>query len=187
MRFKSNFGSLFLMKISCILVAQIKMRNYNICMNELLSLRKELGLTQEQTASICGVSRRTYQTYEEKGDINKVFKELLEKLDSMGVLDGSNYILNIKTIKRVANEVFTNFSQIKCAYLYGSYARNEATGKSDVDILVVCEPMGLTFYGLVSDLEEKLHKKVDLQTFRQIEDNKEFVQKILIEGIKIYG
>ena len=36
-------------------------------MNALRSLRKEMQLTQVEAAQICGVSRRTYQTYEENG------------------------------------------------------------------------------------------------------------------------
>lgn len=47
--------------------------------------------------------------------------------------------------------------------LFGSYARNEATEKSDIDILVEFEkPVGFEFIDLAIELEEILHKKVDL-------------------------
>ena len=49
-------------------------------MNELREKRKELGLTQIQAASVCGVSRRTYQTYEETQNLNKTYDELLNIL-----------------------------------------------------------------------------------------------------------
>ena len=156
-------------------------------MNELRIKRKQLGLTQEQTARACGVSRRTYQTYEETDSFNDTYDELIRRLDEMGVMDGSNYIASIKGIKFAARMIFSKYPKVKCAYLYGSYARGEATGKSDVDILVVCDPMGLDFYGMINELEEQLHKKVDLQTHRQIVDDENIIENILKEGIKIYG
>ncbi len=47
--------------------------------------------------------------------------------------------------------------------LFGSYARDEATADSDVDILVeFSQPVGLQFFELAHELEELLHKPVDL-------------------------
>ncbi len=157
-------------------------------MNELKQKRKKLGLTQAQAAEACGVSRRTYQTYEEQEVVNKTFEELRQKLNDLGVLDNSNYVLSLKYIKKICTEVFaTMFPEVKAAYLFGSYARGEATGKSDIDILVVCPPMGMKFYGIAADLEEKLHKQVDLHTHRQLIRNEVFAEEVLKEGIKIYG
>ena len=155
-------------------------------METLREKRKKLGLTQAQAAVACGVSRRTYQNYEEGHLSGTPGDELYRILDEMGIMDGSNYVLNVRFIKKAASDVFAKFPEVRCAYLYGSYARGEATGKSDVDILVVCEAMGLKFYGLASDLEEVLHKRVDLQTHRQIIDSENMVETILSEGIKIY-
>ena len=163
------------------------MRRYNRGMNELKKKRKELGITQIQAANACGVSRRTYQTYEETDNNNDTFKELMSKLDEMGILDGSNYILNIKYIKFVCKQVLVKYPEVKCAYLFGSYARGEATGKSDVDIMVVCPPMGMKFGGIAPALEDLLHKEVDLHTHRQLANNEIMLENILKEGIKIYG
>ncbi len=51
------------------------------------------------------------------------------------------------------------------AYLFGSYARNEADSKSDIDILVdldYSQRIGLQFIQMKLDLEELLNSKVDL-------------------------
>jgi predicted nucleotidyltransferase len=51
------------------------------------------------------------------------------------------------------------------AYLFGSYVRGEAKTGSDVDILVeldYTQQIGLVFVQMKLDLEELLHKEVDL-------------------------
>ncbi len=51
------------------------------------------------------------------------------------------------------------------AYLFGSYSRNEADEKSDVDILVELDynkHIGLGFVQMQLDLQELLHKNIDL-------------------------
>ncbi len=158
-------------------------------MNELRKRRKELQLTQLQAANACGVSLRTYQTYEETNNTNKTYDEILKKLDEMGILDGSNFIVSVKYIKSVCRTLFPKkYPEIKCAYLYGSYARGEATGKSDIDILVVIDkPMGLKYFSIANDLEEQLNKEVDVQSYEQLVNNVSMLKDILVEGIKIYG
>ena len=163
------------------------MRRYNESMNELRQKRKELGLTQIQAAKACGVSRRTYQTYEETSVINATFNELLKQLNDLGVLDGSNTIASVKSIKLICRQVFKEkYPEVECAYLFGSYARGEATRQSDIDILVVCPPMGMKFYGIATDLEDLLHKSIDLHTHRQLAKNEKLLEEILKEGIRIY-
>ena len=46
--------------------------------------------------------------------------------------------------------------------------------------------MGLKFFEMAADLEENLNKKVDIQTHDQIGDNIDFLENILVDGIKIY-
>ncbi len=51
------------------------------------------------------------------------------------------------------------------AWLFGSFSRGEETPDSDVDIIVSLDkskPIGLKFFGMWSDLEELLGRKVDL-------------------------
>ena len=158
-------------------------------MNEIRKKRKDLGLTQLQAANACGVSLRTYQTYEETDNNNATYREIMSKLDEMGILDGSNYIASVRFIKYIVRQVFpVKYPEIKCAYLYGSYARGEATGKSDIDILLVIDkPMGMKYFGIAGELEKEFNKKVDIQSYEQLLDNASMLKDILVEGIKIYG
>ena len=156
-------------------------------MNELRQKRKELGLTQIQAANACGVSRRTYQTYEETDNLNSTYECILKKFKEMGILDGSNVIYSIRQIKNACKEVFSVYPEVTCAYLFGSYARGEATSESDIDIVVVCPAIGMRFYGISALLEECLHKVIDLHTHRQLIGNETLMTEVLKDGVKIYG
>lgn len=71
----------------------------------------------------------------------------------------------IRTIRAILKK-----HQVKRADLFGSYARQEATKKSDIDI--VFEFKGrkslLDHAGLKINLEESMEKKVDLVTYDSI-------------------
>jgi predicted nucleotidyltransferase/DNA-binding XRE family transcriptional regulator len=154
-------------------------------MNTLKQLRKQSQLTQIEAAKICGVSRRTFQTYEEKGNINCTYDDLVKLLNE---IKDHPLILPLRYIKEKACDVLSRYPQVQCAYLFGSYARGEATETSDVDILVVLnDHMGLEFFTIKSELEEKLSKKVDLVSLDEVSNNEEFIARILKEGVKIYG
>jgi predicted nucleotidyltransferase len=57
------------------------------------------------------------------------------------------------------------------AYLFGSYSRREADNDSDIDILVDLDyshHIGLGFVQMKLDLEQQLHKTVDLVSSQAI-------------------
>ena len=56
---------------------------------------------------------------------------------------------------------------VKRAALFGSAARGEMTDQSDIDILVEFFPegVGLSFFGLWDELEDKLRRNVDILTY----------------------
>ncbi|MFP4465694.1 MAG: nucleotidyltransferase family protein [Candidatus Goldiibacteriota bacterium] len=70
----------------------------------------------------------------------------------------------IKIIKENEHILEKEF-KIKEIAVFGSYARNEQTEDSDMDILVeFSEPVGFEFFRAQRFLEEKLGIKVDLVT-----------------------
>jgi uncharacterized protein len=66
--------------------------------------------------------------------------------------------------------------------LFGSYARDEATGASDIDIAVELESTNSfrSFFLLLHFLEDKLHHKIDLGIEHSI---KERAKKTLLKDI----
>ena len=61
---------------------------------------------------------------------------------------------------------FSHQPAIQKVHLFGSFARGEATAKSDVDLLVVLNydylPTGMEYFQIWSELEALLKRKVDL-------------------------
>ena len=57
---------------------------------------------------------------------------------------------------------------VKRAYLFGSYARNtQIKGVSDIDILLELDyskPIGMKFFSFQRELQDLLHRKVDVIT-----------------------
>ena len=62
--------------------------------------------------------------------------------------------------------------RLSAVYLFGSYARGEASAESDIDLIVDLSGStvhGLTFVSLQHDLEQALEKNVDLVTLDSLE------------------
>jgi len=69
--------------------------------------------------------------------------------------------------------------------IFGSVARDEAGGDSDVDVVVrISEPDLFMLVGIKNDLEERLHRPVDIVTYR--ENMNQFLKK-RIDGEAVYA
>ncbi|MEK6915642.1 MAG: nucleotidyltransferase family protein [Nanoarchaeota archaeon] len=91
-----------------------------------------------------------------------------------------------KTIKRVKSKIIPVLKKynIKKAGIFGSYARGEQKKTSDVDILI--EPpkgIGIGFVRIADNLEKALGKKVDLVTYKFI--NNLIRKTVLKEEVRI--
>lgn len=74
-------------------------------------------------------------------------------------------IYTLDEIKNIAQPVFASYDSIERAYLFGSYARNEATRKSDLDFMVVLKNDEVESFKdelrVSTDLMEAFDKHID--------------------------
>lgn len=87
--------------------------------------------------------------------------------------------------------------RLRGVYVFGSYARNEATDESDVDLLIDREGSEIRgvfgMNALLEELKAALGKDVDLITLQSLQQestarsNAEFVQNVTREMVKVYG
>lgn len=78
-------------------------------------------------------------------------------------MDKSKKIYTLMEIKDLSFPIFEDNEFVNKVYLFGSYARGEATENSDIDFMIVLSrPVGLEFFGLYDLLQDKFGKLVDV-------------------------
>ena len=92
-------------------------------------------------------------------------------------------IYTIEELKNMLKDIFKKFA-IKKAILFGSYAKNTPTEKSDIDLVIDSEGklLNIYFYGLLEDLVQKLQKNVDLFEITEIQKGSRIYKDIENEG-----
>lgn len=156
-------------------------------MSSLKSLRLSKKLTQQEASDILGVSLRSYKEYENNTDkVDTIkYRAMVSELEKHISLDEEHGILALEEIKTACKKVFDEYD-IRYCILFGSYAKGTAGDKSDVDLLISTDVVGLKFFGIAERLREALHKKVDLLDIRQLNDNPTLIDEILKDGVRIY-
>ena len=114
------------------------------------------------------------------------YNYILEKLEDINRIDEEHGILEFEDIVGKCKKVLDEYN-VEFCYLFGSYAKAKAGETSDVDLLISSKVKGIKFFGLVEELRNTLHKKVDALSLNQLENNMELTHEILKDGIKIYG
>lgn len=99
----------------------------------------------------------------------------------------SEKIYTIEEIKNILQDILKNF-EVKKAILFGSYAKNNPTPKSDIDLVIDSEGklLNIYFYGLLEDLVQKLQKNIDLFEISEIQKGSNIYNNILNEGVVVY-
>lgn len=91
-------------------------------------------------------------------------------------ISGANQLLTRSRVVSLINENFDALSQefhVASLEIFGSYARDEQTPESDVDLLVTfSRPVGFGFIHLAERLEALLGKPVDLLASDGIKPNR---------------
>ena len=76
---------------------------------------------------------------------------------------------------------------IRKAALFGSYARNEQTEDSDLDIfLEFSEPIGLRYGSLYLDLKEAVPVSVGLMTKAGLEEQSEYFKESVLNDMEVF-
>lgn len=99
--------------------------------------------------------------------------------------EGTKRVLTLKEIREKVIPLAKKHG-VGNLYLFGSYARGEATQTSDVDFHVdPGEAQGLKFFGFQDELEEALGKKVDLISTSSMDE--QFRKEIRPDEILLYA
>lgn len=96
-------------------------------------------------------------------------------------------IYQINEIKSKLRPIF-EATPVYRAILFGSYAKGNATDKSDIDIVIDSkgELLNMAFYGVLEDITAQLNKRVDLFEMSELRRNTAICSVIEREGIVLY-
>ena len=98
----------------------------------------------------------------------------------------SEKIYTLEEIKDILIPILQKYNASN-AILFGSYARNEATSNSDIDVMVVG---GSSFvptdvFCIAEDIHRTTRKAVDVYEQREIDTDSLFYRTIMNEGIEL--
>ena len=93
---------------------------------------------------------------------------------------------SVTTVSRVLSGQAEKY-RISEVFIFGSYARDEATENSDIDLLVYggenFKPTHI--FSFAEELRELLHKNVDAFEINEVNPDSDFYQTIMKEKIKV--
>jgi predicted nucleotidyltransferase len=190
-------------------------QNLNILLSDLQNLKNKAAQSSDEVVkSLDGALTRAFEEIyksiirlmqknnKSKSEICEFLgmaQPLYDKLcEQIKAEDKVNRIYTLDEIKERVRPVAEKYN-LPAVWVFGSYARGEATGKSDVDILFdsensTIEGKGLfAMGGLQVDLEDALNKEVDMVRLSVLEkaetrkDSPYFVAETEKDKVRIYG
>ena len=98
----------------------------------------------------------------------------------------NNKVFTIDFIKEQIAPIARKYG-VDSIYVFGSYARGEATGDSDVDLLVFgganFKPANI--FALAEDIRKILDKEVDMFEINEINIGSEFYERVMGERVRV--
>ena len=92
----------------------------------------------------------------------------------------------VNEIKERVTPIFQSYN-VRSAILFGSYAKETANERSDIDLYVDSGLRGLAFFGLLEEISNKFEQNVDLIDSSQVKKNSKVYDEIMKTGVNIYG
>ncbi len=99
----------------------------------------------------------------------------------------SEKIYTLEEIKLILKNILKNMP-VYNVILFGSYAKNQATKSSDLDLVIDTreELMGFKLYSLITKIEEAFNKQVDGFEKSEIIENSKIDEEIKKTGVIVY-
>ena len=94
---------------------------------------------------------------------------------------------DVDRIKEILYPVF-DANPIYTAIIFGSYAKGNATERSDLDIVIDSrgQLLNMAFYGVLDEISERIGVQVDLFELSEIHKPSPLLTEIEKNGVRIY-
>lgn len=97
-----------------------------------------------------------------------------------------NIVYSYEQLQDMINPIIKKY-KASDAYLFGSYARKEATESSDIDLIVIGgnDFERTNIFAIAEELHIMSGKRVDVYEISEINENSVFYEKIMKERVEI--
>ena len=95
-------------------------------------------------------------------------------------------IYTVTELRDTLSPIFAEHG-VRNVVLFGSYAKGQATERSNVDLLVDSGLRGLAFFGLLEGVVSALEVPVDMIDVSQVKQGSPVDLEIKRSGVQIYG
>ena len=153
--------------------------------NGIKKLREIFGLTQQELAELLNIPVKNIKNWEQgqRSPSTWIIDLIYDRTISNKQV---NRVLSFLEIKKAVKEVAKKYS-INKVYLFGSYAKGQATQFSDIDLYMDTKIKDITHFGIAEEIREKLNdKKVDLLSPAFVIKNSKIDLEIKKTGILLY-
>jgi len=131
--------------------------------------------------------KSSMESWEPKGKpVLGAFPGLCLKIAREDEDDARAVPLTVAMIQDALAPVFQR-NGVRKAVLFGSHAKGTASTLSDVDLMVDSGLKGLDFAGLLDEIYEALHRRLDVVDVAHIEKGSRIDNEIRETGVVIYG
>lgn len=95
-------------------------------------------------------------------------------------------VIDINQLKRELSSLVSRYNA-EAAYLFGSYARGQATSDSDLDVLIVGgdDFYAADIFAIAEDLYKAFGKPVDVYELRELERDSAFYQSVMEDRVLV--
>ncbi len=158
----------------------------------LKTIRENLGYTQKDVANLLYIPLNTLRNWEQdqrtpsEWTINLVIDKLLmDANNQFNEINESNGVLSFLKIKKDISFIAKQYD-VNRVYLFGSYAKGNATEFSDIDLYMESNLYGLDYFEFAEVLREKLNKKIELLSQLTTKEDSKIRDEIKKTGVLIY-
>jgi predicted nucleotidyltransferase len=153
--------------------------------------RAEYNMTQQELSDLTAIPKRTIENWETgkrkpspwvEKLVDSYIKQFPKNKD--GIITDRLGVYEVEQIRSLWLPLTLRFD-ISKILLFGSYAKGKPDPLSDIDLAIDGEIKGLTFFGLLEEVNQLFVKDVDLFHLQEIDNNSDLMEDIL-KGIVLY-
>jgi len=153
--------------------------------------RSEYNITQQELSDLTAIPKRTIENWESGQRkpspwVEKLLESYIKQYpkNERGIITERKNIYEIDHIKKLLLPLVYTYD-IKLVILFGSYAKGTADPLSDIDLAIDGDILGLSFFGLLEDINQLFVKDVDVIHLKEVDVNSNTMDEIK-KGIKLY-